>query len=116
MPAVELRELIHYPFLPEAQKILASRGISVDSLSKTPSGVQYLDKACTRVICAIDGKTLYPEDTDDAVSDIITYVLGRILVSCINDRMTIQRFVRAEAKRAYTYLTSEQNETLKQRV
>ena len=117
MPAVELRDLIHYPFLPEAQKILASRGISVDSLSKTPSGTQYLDKACSRVICAIDGKNLYPEDdSGDNISDIVTYVLARILVSCVKDRFTIQRFVKSEAKRAYTYLTSEQNEQLKQRV
>lgn len=117
MPAVELRDLVHYPFLPEAQKILASRGISVESLSKTPSGQQYLQKACERVIVAIDGKTLYPEDTSgDNISDIVTYVLARILVSCVKDRMTIQRFVRSEAKRVYTYLTMEMNSTLKQRV
>jgi len=117
MPAVELRDLIHYPFLPEAQKILASRGISVDSLVKSASGQQYLDKASERVIYAIDGKNLYPEDrSGDNISDIITYVLARILVSCIKDRMTIQRFVRAESKRVYSYLSVEQNKTLKQRV
>lgn len=117
MPAVDLRDLVHYPFLPEAQKSLASRGISVVTLSKTPAGRQYLDKACSRVIYAIDGKNLYPEDTSgDNISDIATYVLARILVSCIKDRMTIQHFVRAEAKRVYTYLSQEQNPALKQRV
>ncbi len=117
MPAVELRDLVHYPFLPEAQKILASRGISIDSLSTSTSGQQYLGKACSRVMYALDGKNLYPEDTSgDNISDIITYVLARILVSCVKDRMTIQRFVRAEAKRVYTYLSIEQNRTLKQRV
>ncbi|HJJ35549.1 MAG TPA: DNA primase large subunit PriL [Methanocorpusculum sp.] len=117
MPAVELRDLIHYPFLPEAQKVLASRGISVASLAKSTSGQQYLDKACSRVMYAIDGKNQYPEDTSgDNISDIVTYVLARILVSCIKDRMTIQRFVRAESKRVYSYLSIEQNKTLKQRV
>ena len=56
MAAVELRDLLHYPFLPEAQKILASRGISVAGLSKTGSGKNYLDKAAERVVFAIDGK------------------------------------------------------------
>lgn len=117
MSAVELRDLIHYPFLPEAQKIIASRGISVDSLAKSSSGQQYLEKACSRVMYAIDGKNLYPEDTSgDNISDIVTYVLSRILVSCVKDHMTIQRFVRAESKRVYSYLSVEQNKTLKQRV
>ncbi|HJJ30829.1 MAG TPA: DNA primase large subunit PriL [Methanocorpusculum sp.] len=117
MPAVELRDLLHYPFLPEAQKVLASRGISVDSLTKTESGRGYLEKAASRVMYAIDGKELYPSDTSgDNISDIITYVLARILVSCVKDKQTIQRFVNAEAKRVYSALSSEQNISLKQRV
>lgn len=117
MPAVELRDLLHYPFLPEAQKVLASRGISVDSLSKTDTGRNYLEKACRRVTFAIDGKELYPADNSgDNVSDIVTYVLARILVSCVKDRQTIHRFVNAEAKRVYSALSAEQNTSLKQRV
>ena len=117
MPAVDLRDLIHYPFLPEAQKILASRGISVDGFSTTPSGLQYLEKATQRVLIAIDGKEIYPEDTSgDNISDIVTYVLGRILVSCLRDRRIIDRFVRGEAKRVYTHLLSETNPSIKARV
>ncbi|HJJ38786.1 MAG TPA: DNA primase large subunit PriL [Methanocorpusculum sp.] len=117
MPAVELRDLLHYPFLPEAQKVLASRGISVDSLTKTESGRGYLEKAASRVMFAIDGKELYPADNSgDNISDIITYVLARILVSCVKDRQTIQRFVKSEAKRVYQALSSEQNMPLKNRV
>ncbi len=115
MAAVDLRDLLHYPFLPEAQKILASRGISVAGLSKT--GKPYLDKAAERVIFAIDGKETYPADTSgDNVSDIVTYVLARILVSCTKDKRTIERFVRAEAKRVFGYLKQEQNQTIKSRV
>ncbi|HJJ54894.1 MAG TPA: DNA primase large subunit PriL [Methanocorpusculum sp.] len=70
-----------------------------------------------RVLYAIDGKNQYPDDNSgDNISDIVTYGLARILVSCIKDRMTIQRFVRAEAKRVYSYLSMEENRTLKQRV
>lgn len=117
MPAVDLRDLIHYPFLPEAQKILASRGISVSGLSTTPTGLHYLEKATERVQVAIDGKAIYPEDTSgDNISDIVTYVLARILVSCLKDRRVIDRFVRGEAKRVYTHLLSETNTSIKDRV
>ena len=118
MAAVELlRDLLHYPFLPEAQKILASRGISVAGLSKTGSGKNYLDKAAERVVFAIDGKETYPSDTSgDNISDIVTYVLARVLVSCTKDKRTVERFVRAEAKRVFAYLKQELNQTIKSRV
>ena len=117
MAAVELRDLLHYPFLPEAQKILASRGISVAGLSKTTPGRNYLDKAAERVVYSIDGKETYPSDTSgDNISDIVTYVLARVLVSCTKDKRTVERFVRAEAKRVFGYLRQEQNQTIKARV
>jgi len=117
MPAVELRDLIHYPFLPESQKAIASRGINVDSLSKTTDGLHYLEKATERVLIAIDGKEDYPPDTNgDNISDIVTYVLARILVSCMKDRRTIDRFVWAESKRVYRYLLAETNLSIKERV
>jgi len=117
MPAVDLRDLIHYPFLPESQKALALRGITVSTLSKTPEGLHYLEKATERVLISIDGKEDYPSDTSgDNISDIVTYVLGRILVSCMKDRRAIDRFVRAEAKRAYRFLLTETNLSIKERV
>lgn len=114
--AVELRDLTHYPFLKEAQGVLASRGIKVQGLSNSVLGKKYLDKAAERVVYAIDGKSEYPEDKDDRVSDIITYVLARILVSCAKDRRTIERFCKMEGKRVYGYLKVEENEVLKDKV
>lgn len=116
MAAVDQSDLLHYPFLPEAQKILASRGIMVATLAKTDSGKRYLDEATERVIVAIDGKELYRGVEDDRVSDIITYVLARVLVSCTKDRRTVERFVRAESRRVYSYLKQELNKTIRSRV
>lgn len=113
---VELRDLTHYPFLKEAQGILASRGIKVGGLSQSSTGVKYLDKACERVCIAIDSKTEYPGDDEDRVSDIITYVLARVLVSCAKDKRTVERFCKSESRRVYKYLTIEENEGLKNRV
>ncbi|MDO5843965.1 MAG: DNA primase large subunit PriL [Methanocorpusculum sp.] len=114
--AVELRDLTHYPFLKEAQGVLASRGIKVQGLSGSALGKKYLDKAAERVCYAIDGKNDYPEDKEDRVSDIITYVLARVLVSCAKDKRTIERFCKMEARRVYGYLKVEENEALKDKV
>lgn len=117
MPAVDLRDLLHYPFLKEAQNVLAARGIKVAGLAESSAGKIYLDKAAERVMYAIDGKELYPEDTSgDNISDIVTYVLARILVSCSKDKRTIDRFVRAEARRVSSYLSVEQNPQIRSRV
>lgn len=114
--SVEKRDLAHYPFLPEAQGLLASRGIKVSGLSSSNSGRVYLDKATERVILALDGKAVYPESEDDVVSDIITYVLAKVLVSCTKDKRTVDRFCRMEAHRVYGFFHIEENALLKTRV
>ena len=117
MAVVELQDLLHYPFLHEAQKKLASRGISVAGLSETGFDKNYLDKAAERVVFAIDGKETYPSDTSgDNISDIVTYMLARVLVSCTKDKRTVEHFVRAEAKRVFAYLMQELNQTIKSHV
>ena len=114
--SVEKRDLAHYPFLPEAQGLLASRGIKVAGLSGSKLGCSYLDRAAERIITALDGKAVYPESEDDVVSDIITYVLARVLVSCAKDKRTIERLCKMEAARVYAYFHVEENELLKKRV
>ncbi len=114
--SVEKRDLAHYPFLPEAQGLLASRGIKVAGLSSSKLGCSYLDRAAERITIALDGKIVYPESEDDVVSDIITYVLARVLVSCAKDKRTIERLCKMEASRVYAYFHVEENELLKKRV
>ena len=113
--AVEPRDLTHYPFLKESQEFLAARGIKMNDLTASALGRRYLDAAVERVACAIDGKEIYPESSD-AVADIATYVLARVLVSCIKDRNLIERLARMEAKRVYFYIQEEANEKLKSHV
>ena len=114
--SVEKRDLAHYPFLPEAQGLLASRGIKMAGLSGSTIGCSYLDRAAGRIMLALNGKTVYPESDDDVVSDIITYVLARVLVSCTKDKRTIDRLCRMEAARVYAYFHAEENQLLKKRV
>ncbi len=114
--SVEKRDLAHYPFLHEAQGLLAARGIKVAGLSGSSSGRSYLDKATERVVLALDGKTMYPESLDDVVSDIVTYVLAKVLISCTMDKRTMDRFCKMEANRVYGFFHMEENALLKERV
>lgn len=113
--AVEPRDLTHYPFLKESQEFLAARGIKMNDLVASALGRRYLDFAIERVQCAIDGKEIYPE-SQDVVADIATYVLARVLVSCVHDRNLIERLARMEAKRVYFYIHDEENAKLKNHV
>jgi DNA primase large subunit len=110
--AIEPRDLTHYPFLKESQDFLAARGIKMRDFTTSILGRQYLNAAIERVVCSINSKEIYPE-SQDVVADIATYVLARILVSCIRDRNLIERFARMEAKRVYFYIHGEENEKLK---
>ncbi|HJJ98661.1 MAG TPA: DNA primase large subunit PriL [Methanocorpusculum sp.] len=113
--AVEPRDLTHYPFLKESQEFLAARGIKMYGFTASSLGRKYLDTAVERVTCAIDGKEIYPE-LQDVVADIATYVLARVLASCIRDRNLIERLARMEAKRVYFYIHGEENGKLKNHI
>ncbi|MDR0438772.1 MAG: DNA primase large subunit PriL [Methanocalculaceae archaeon] len=112
---VEPRDLTHYPFLKDSQEFLAARGIKIRDFTASTIGRKYLDAAIDRIVCAIDGKEIYPE-SQDVVADIATYVLARVLVSCVKDRNLIERLVRMEARRVYFYIHDEENEKLKNHV
>ncbi|HJJ89125.1 MAG TPA: DNA primase large subunit PriL [Methanocorpusculum sp.] len=113
--AVDPRDLSHYPFLKESQEFLASRGIKMHDFIASVLGRKYLDTAVERVVFAIAGKEIYPE-SKDAVADIATYILARVLVSCIRDRNLIERLARMEAKRVYFFIHDETNAKLKNHV
>ncbi len=107
------RDLTHYPFLKEAQEFLAGRGINVADLTESTLGRKYLDLATERVVTAIDGKEVFPEQVKDPVADIATYILARMLVSCVKDKGITDRLCRMEAKRIYQYIHCEENAGLK---
>lgn len=111
--SLEPRDLTHYPFLKESQEFLAGRGINVVHLTESVLGRKYLDLATERVVTAIDGKEVFPEQVKDPVADIATYILARMLVSCLKDRGITDRLCRMEAKRIYQFIHSEENPGLK---
>ena len=106
------RDLTHYPFLKESIDFLSTRNIKMNDIALSSVGKKYLDASVDRILYAIKGKEHYPESSD-LVSDIVTYILARILVSCTKDRNLIVLLARMEAKRAYFYLNSEFNANLK---
>lgn len=115
MNMVDVQDLARYPFLEEAQEYVRDEsGPSLTQILGLESGKSLLEKASRRVRdtldqtksgeCGVYGK--------DAKEDLFTYVLARMLVSCINDRMLIDRLSRFEARRAYTWFVREDRDRM----
>jgi|LDZT01.1.fsa_nt_gi DNA primase large subunit len=112
---LELQDLAHYPFLKEAQEVIAARGYSLRAITGNPENRIYLDAAVDRIRDAAQSKKGRAwTDSDDPFLDILSYGLARILVSCIKNRQGITTLARYEAERAFYFLqTIEKNDALR---
>jgi DNA primase large subunit len=106
---VDVQDLARYPFLEEAQDYVRNESGTLDLILRSKGGKALLEHATRRV-----GDTLAQKNPGecgvygrDAKEDIFTYVLARMLVSCINDRMLIERLSQFEARRAYSWFVRE---------
>jgi len=107
---VDVQDLARYPFLEEAQDYVRNESGTLDLILRSELGKSLLEHASRRVQdtlaqknpveCGIYGR--------DAKEDIYTYVLARMLVSCINDRVLIDRLSQFEARRAYSWFVREE--------
>ena len=102
------KELSHFPFLKKAQEHIKKSFPPIDQLLKTEKGTHLTGLAVTRINQALASKktiTAHFQNRDD--EEIASYVLARIIVSCIQDRQLYDRLTRYEAERAYYFLNSE---------
>jgi DNA primase large subunit len=114
--SIEPRDLTRYPFLRQSQQFLAGRGLQVETLASSALGRKYLDMATDRVICAIDGKDVYPWQPKDPVGEVASYLLARMIVSCTKDRRLMEKLCRMEARRIYANLQEEERDEVKELV
>ncbi|MDD1709917.1 MAG: DNA primase regulatory subunit PriL [Methanoregulaceae archaeon] len=114
--SLELKDLAKYPFLKESQQFI---GASTDTLEQFLSGASgriAVRHAMERIRISLrmgdrDGSSeRIPSDSIDVKLSISGYVLARIIISCATDRALMERLVRYEAERAYTYLLDEDDE------
>ena len=109
------KELSHFPFLKKAQDHIKDLFPSIDLLLKEEKGSFLTELALKRINQALSSKkTIIVHFQHRDEDEIASYVLSRIIASCINDRQLLDRLTRYESERAYTFLHSEigsENET-----
>ncbi len=97
---MELPRLAMYPFLPEAVARIRSDGLSLEDLMAldVPRRAGY-----ERVLEALENGFIdeHPmQREEDAYTELLSYPVGRMLVSCVGDNYLVRRYAVAEAKAA----------------
>ena len=102
------KELSHFPFLKKAQDHIKKLFPPVDQLLKEEKGTFLTGLAVRRINQALASKktiAAHFQHRDD--EEIASYVLARIIVSCVQDKQLYDRLTRYEAERAYYFLNAE---------
>lgn len=102
------KELSHFPFLKKSQEHIKRSFPPIDQLLKQEKGAVLTDLAVRRINQALAAKktiAAHFQHRDD--DEIASYVLARIIVSCIQDKQLYDRLTRYEAERAYYFLNAE---------
>lgn len=113
---LELKDLAKYPFLKESQQFIGASADTLDQFLHGASGRIAVRHAMDRIRTSLrmverEGKDdQVPSDSIDVKISISGYVLARIIISCAADRALMERLVRYEAERAYTFLLDEEEE------
>jgi DNA primase large subunit len=102
------KELSHFPFLKKAQDHIKKSFPPIDQLLKEEKGTHLTGLAVRRINQALASKktiAAHFQHRDD--EEIASYVLARIIVSCVQDKQLYDRLTRYEAERAYYFLNAE---------
>jgi len=102
------KELSHFPFLKKAQDHIKKSFPPLDQLLKEEKGAFLVELAVKRINQALASKktiAAHFQTRDD--EEIASYVLARIIVSCVQDKQLYDRLARYEAERAYYFLNAE---------
>lgn len=107
---MNLRTLARYPFLPETSQYLKDAGIDLDSLVTHAAYDQARHAGRRRVMeSLVEGEIQEHAMTSevDRLTELLSYVVARIIVSCTADEHLIQRYALAEAVTTQKRLESE---------
>jgi DNA primase large subunit len=115
---IDEKDFINYPFLKESQNFVSSYAGSPEQFLGTSTGKAALSQAKERILIAIAGnsgagvaaRTTPPTDSESIKVIVSGYALARVIISCMKDRMVIDRFTRNEAQKAYECLIDEEPE------
>ncbi|MEM2900309.1 MAG: hypothetical protein QXT63_05910 [Thermoplasmata archaeon] len=107
--------LARYPFLSYTRKYINEKKVTLDAVLHEYAFSSSRDQGKKRVIEAIkEGKITnapFLSETE-CISEIISYVVARMIVSCINDSYLIKRYALAESVLAKERLSKEPVENI----
>jgi DNA primase large subunit len=112
---IDEKDFIKYPFLKESQNFVSSYAGSPEIFINSTTGKLALKEATYRILSAIGGKSpdmasirpTIPTNSEGIKVIVSGYALARVIISCMKDRMIIDRFTRSEAQRAYEFFIDE---------
>ena len=98
-----------YPFTQEATERVRSLGYTLENLLSKSSFKTVRSRAAERVAGAM-GDAI-PESSGDTeaehLTELLSYPLARVMVSCLNDPILLRRYALAEAKLAFKRMQNE---------
>jgi len=98
-----------YPFTQAAAEHVRSLGYSLDNLLGKTSFKGVRGRAAERVAGAISGTVPDKKANTDVehLTELLSYPLARVMVSCLDDAILLRRYALAEAKLAYKRMQTE---------
>jgi DNA primase large subunit len=107
---LEVRRAARYPFRKESAELLRESGVDLERLTTgiAYQGARTLGKQ--RVLEAVEYAKVvnHPVSKEtDAMNELLSYPVARMLVSCLGDKKFVNRYAIAEAKLANSRLTEE---------
>ncbi|MDV2482026.1 DNA primase regulatory subunit PriL [Methanoculleus sp. Wushi-C6] len=111
--ALDQKVLPRYPFLKESQELARRHVESLEEFLASSPGAAALDRAKERVIAALTQKKEFQDEAARNLRpefEIAGYALARVLVSCVGDRLLVDRLARYESERASFFLATEDPE------
>ncbi len=99
-----------YPFLKESADLLRQKGVTLETLISNLAYERARTLGKERVLEAIEFAKVVerPIATEtDAMNELLSYPVARMLVSCLGDEKFVRRYAIAEAKLANARLSSE---------
>jgi DNA primase large subunit len=107
-------KILEYPFTGEAAEHVRKSGFSLEDLIVKPHLQPVRKRAVERVDGAIRGDISDRRATTDlqVLTELLSYPLARVIVSCLGDDLLIRRYAVAEAKLAYSMIQRNKEDTL----
>jgi DNA primase large subunit len=98
-----------YPFTQQAADYVRAAGYSLEDLLEKPSFKIFRARAADRVRGAISGdiSDVRAQSESELLSELLSYPLARIMVSCLGEPHLLRRYALAEAKLAHKRMGRE---------